>query len=673
MNRLGRRPREWGALGALVLVSTGLRAWAASSVPVPLIAPDEMVYGLLGRGLYDHGSLAILGGSTPYYSFLTPALAGFPMKAFGLATGYDVLQGLQAFAMSLAAVPVYLWGRSLVSRRSALVAAALTLAAPGLVYSGLVMTEVLFYPLLVAAAWACAEAIARPTRRTGALLVLAVLGASATRIQAVILLPVFGTAAFLDAGLARSWANLRRVIPAATGLGLLVVAWVVWRLAAGSATLGGYEVVATTSYSVGEASRFVLYHLASVLILCGLFPACAVALLVVRAARSGEPDPRVRAYLAVAASLTAWLAVEVGVFASRYSDRIVERNLIGLGPVLFLGLLLWIEHGPEGSFVERAAIALAAAGVLLALPVKRYVNEFGTHDAMTLIPLYRLQQASSPGTLVAVYSGVAGAAALCFALLPRRALRVVPAVLLAALAAASIAAGRYVSDRASAQQAMFLDGDPTWVDHAAAGSVAYLYDGDPDWNGVWETLFWNRRIDRVVDFVDAAVPGPLPQAQASVDPGGTLALPAGPLPAPPYAVVSTKLTLVGREVAQIAQQGLRQGGLALWQVAPPLRISTWTTGTQWNGDIFPPDRAQVAAFGCANGRFRLMLLIKQPESVRLFLDGRLVRRLSFPSPEPGAVWRGTVAVSSHTRARPCFLQIAPSGLLGTTELAFERG
>ena len=41
------RRREWGALAALVLVSAGLRVWAALEVPVPWIAPDEMVYGLV--------------------------------------------------------------------------------------------------------------------------------------------------------------------------------------------------------------------------------------------------------------------------------------------------------------------------------------------------------------------------------------------------------------------------------------------------------------------------------------------------------------------------------------------------------------------------------------------------------------------------------------------------
>jgi hypothetical protein len=663
------RRQEWSALAALVLVSAGLRAWAALEVPVPWIAPDEMVYGLLGRGLYEHGSLDILGGPTPFYSFLTPVLAGFPPSVFGLARGYDVLQGLQAFAMSLAAVPVYLWGRSLVSRRSALVAATLTVAAPGLTYTGLVMTEVLFYPLLVLAAWAAAEAIARPTRLTAALLALAVLAASATRIQAIILLPVFGTAALLDAALARSWANLRRLLPAASALGVLVLAWLGWRLASGSGTLGGYEVVASTSYSLGGAARFVLYHLASVLILCGLFPAAAVALMAVRGVRLGEPDPRVRSYLAVASSLTAWLVVEVGVFASRYSDRIVERNLIGLAPVLFLGLVLWLERGQPGSYSERSAIAVAAAAVLLVLPVKRYVNVFGNHDAMTLIPLYNLLQASSPGTLVAVYSAVAGAAAVAFALLPRRVLQAVPVLLLAALAAASVASSRYVAEQARKQQATFLGADPRWVDHATGGSAAYVYDGDPDWNGVWETLFWNRRIDRVFDLGDSEVPGPLPQKPFDVAADGTFTSSAGRLRSPDYAVISTKFTLVGRSVAQIAQQGLRQAGLVLWQVASPLRISTWTTGTQANGDIFATGQAQIAVYDCTNGRFLLTFLIKEPETVDLVLDGRPVKHLSFQSP---TVWNGRVPVSSHTSDRPCVLQIRPSGLLGTTVLAFER-
>jgi hypothetical protein len=660
--------RQWGALAALVLISTAFRAWAAVSVPVPWIAPDEMVYGLLGQSLYVHGSLEILGSPTPFYSLLVPALVGFPLSAFGLTHGLDVLQGLQAFVMSLTAVPVYLWGRSLVSRGWALVAAALAVAAPGLTYAGLMMSEVLFYPLLVLAAWAGADVIARPTRRSGVLLVLAVLALCATRIQGIVLLPVLATAAIVDGWFARSWANLRRLLPAAGALAALAVIWIGWRLGSGSGTLGGYEVIASTSYSVGAAAKFVLYHLASVLIICGLFPAAAVAVMFVRAALRGEDDPRVRAYLAVAASLTVWLVVEVGVFASYYSDRIVERNLISLGPVLFLGLVLWIDRGAPGNWVERGAVAAVAAVVLLVLPVRRLVNAFGTHDAMTMVPLYKLLRASSPGTLLAVYLVVGAATAVAFALLPRRMVRIVPGVLLVALVAASVVAGRFVVDQAQAQERTFLGNKPRWIDRKSDGSVAYLYDGEPSWNGVWETLFWNQKIDRVYDLGHAEVPGPLPQAPAEVQPDGTVFVPPSARQPGDYAVVSTWATLAGDEVKGVKQQGLTQAGLRLWRVERPLRFRDQISGLQVNGDINATITGRLAAYDCHNGTFRLTLIPKQPETVEIRVNGRLVRRLVFRSAIPS--WHGEFPVNG--RGGECTLEVTPTGLLGTTVFELDR-
>lgn len=660
--------RQWLALGALVLVSTAFRAWAAVSVPVPWIMPDEAVYGLLGRSLYLHGSLEILGGPTPFYSLLVPALVGFPLSAFGLATGLDVLQGLQAFVMSLAAVPVYLWGRSLVSRGWALAAAALAVAVPGLTYSGLMMSEVLFYPLLVLAAWALAEAIARPTRMTQGLLVVAVLAVCATRVQAIVLLPVALTAAVVDGWLARSWSNVRRLWPAAAVLGGLAVVWIAYRLGSGSGTLGGYEVITTTSWSIGAAAKYVVYHLASVLILCGLFPVAAVAVLFVRAVRSGEPDPRVRAYLAVASSLTVWLVLEVGVFTSYYSDRIVERNLIGLGPVLFVGLVLWIDRGAPGSLLERGIVAGAVALVLVVLPVRRLVNIFGTHDAMTMVPLYKLVQASSPGTMLAVYLVVGVAAAVAFALLPRRAVRYVPAVLAVAAIAASAVAGKFVVDQAATQQRTFLGDKPRWIDRKTDGPVAYLYDGEPSWNGVWETLFWNENVDRVYDLTAKAVPGPLPQAHAQVQPDGTVFVPPSARRPGPYAVASTWITLVGGKVKTLRQQGLTQKGLKLWQVEPPLRVGEQISGLQVNGDIYATITARLAAYACDKGTFRLTLIPKQPETVEIRVNGRLARKLDFRSAVPS--WHGDFPASGG--GGECTLEITPTGLLGTTVFEFDR-
>ena len=666
------RRREWGALAALVLVSTGFRAWAAVSVPVPWIAPDEMVYGLLGRSLWLHGSLEILGGPTPYYSLLTPALVGWPLAAFGLRTGLDVVQGVQALVMSLAAVPVFLWTRRLVPARWAFVAAVLTVVVPGLTYSGLLMSEVLFYPLLVCAAWVGAETIARPTRRTQTLLVLTVLAICATRVQAIVLLPALATAAILDAWLARSWASLRRLAPAAGVLGVLVVAWLAYRLAAGGGALGSYEVIASTSFGVGAAAKYVVYHAASLLILCGLFPAAAVALLLIRAVRGGEPDPQGRAYVAVASSLTVWLVLEVGIFTSHYSDRIVERNLIGLAPVLFVGLVLWLSRGAPGTLVERAAVGLVGLVVLAVLPIDRYVNITGMHDAMTLVPLYKLANLTSGGTMRGIYVGVACAAIVALVLAPRGWLSYVPVVLAVAFVGASVASSRFAAQQARAQQRTFLAKHTNWVDRKAEGPVAYLYDGEPSWNGVWQTVFWNHGIDRVYDLGSKEVPGPLPQAHVEVQPDGTLFLPPSARQPGEWAVVSTWTTMVGEVRKEIEQVGLEQKGLRLWRVTPPMRVLDRVSGLLLNGDVNAGATGRLDAYGCRDGTFAVTLIVKQPGSIVIRVNGVQAKRLEFPSPKPEESWHGEFPVSGHN-GDLCTLEVAPTGLIGTTVFQFDRG
>jgi Dolichyl-phosphate-mannose-protein mannosyltransferase len=664
------RRREWAALAALVLLSTAFRAWAAVEVPVPWIAPDEMVYGMLGRDLWLHGSLTILGGPTPYYSLLTPLLDGFPLAAFGLDTGYDVLQGLQACVMSLAAVPVYLWARTLVSRRSALAAAALTLATPVLAYSGLLMTEVLFYPLLVTAAWAGAAALARPTRGNQILLLVAFVAVCATRIQAIVLVPALVTAALLDASIAHSWGRMRRHLPVAAGFAVLVVGWAGWRFASGKAALGGYDVVASTSYSVGSAAKFVLYHAASLLILCGLFPAIAVVLKLVEALRRGEDDERVRAYLVVASSLAFWLVLEVGVFASRYSDRIVERNLIGLAPVLFIGLMLWLERGPDGGYVERGIVGALAVVVLVLLPVGTYVNVYGTHDAMTLIPLYRLSTETSVSTMKSVYPAVVPVLALVFVLVPRRRLRWLPVALVIVLAGASVLVSRFVVDEARAQQVAFLDGDPSWADDNGAERGAYLYDGEPSWPGVWHTLFWNTAIDRVYDVGAQTVPGPLPQQRVAVRPDGTVVAPSSRDDGPHYAIASNWIELAGEQAGGVEQQGLTQKGLTLWKLGGPLRLRSQTSGLQLNGDI--SGQAVLVAYGCRTGTFRVTLLIKQPENIDIRVNNKLVRHLEFPAPSENQSWHGDLPVVGQLGG-VCSMSVTSTGLTGTTVFEFDRG
>jgi hypothetical protein len=143
-------------LGLLVGASTLLRFWAATRIPTPWIAPDELIYAELSRSLWEHGTLHLLGRPTSFFSFVYPALAGGPLSLPNVHAGYTLLKAVQALLVSLAAVPVFLWGRSFVSPRLALVAAALALAIPDLAYSGLILTDVALYPVLVLTAWAMA-------------------------------------------------------------------------------------------------------------------------------------------------------------------------------------------------------------------------------------------------------------------------------------------------------------------------------------------------------------------------------------------------------------------------------------------------------------------------------------------------------------------------------------
>ncbi|HEY6054278.1 MAG TPA: glycosyltransferase family 39 protein [Gaiellaceae bacterium] len=639
------------ALGALVALSAGLRFAAARGIPTPWIAPDEMFYALLGRSLWEHGSLNVLGGPTPFYSLVYPALAGLPLSLGSVHAGYTALKAVQAVAMSLTAVPVYLWGRSLMRPGWALAAAALTLAIPGLGYSGLVMTEVAFYPLLVVTAWATARALAEPTPRRQALLLAASALLVATRLQALVLVAAVPTAAGIEALLAREPRRVLRLWP----LGVAAAGGAVFLLVRRSAGLGGYAAAAG-SYGPGDAVKFVLYHAAALLLLCGVVPLCAVVLQLVAAARRTEAPP-VRAYLAVAVSFSAWIVVEVGVFASEHALRIEERDLLGLAPLLFLGFALWLDRGAPRTYAVAAAVALAAAAVLLSLPYHRYVNAAAVPDSFTFAAVWRWlsgHRSADPALLVGVPAvGLAAA----FALLPRKLLPALVPLLAAALVAASVAASAQVRQTSANIRDARLGADPRWIDRAATGPTGIVFPGG-NWTPVWASLFWNRRLVHVYDVPGAEVLGPVPQQELSPGPGGAIAV-STPFLAVPSAVIPD-----GEQIAITTEPGSQQGTLTLWRLSRPARLLLQTAGFQPNGDVY--SRAFVRAYDCS-GSFELTLLGKTTEHVEIRLGGEVVRQVAL---EAGQSAQVVVPV-----ARPgttCLLAIVPDNVLGVTQVGFAR-
>ena len=153
---------------------------------------------------------ALLGVEAPFYGIVYPALAGLPLTAFGTADGIRALQIVQPLVMSLTGVVVYAWARRLVAPRWALLAGALALAIPAFVYSGLLMTEVAFYPIATRGAARDGAGARDPSLERQAVAVTAILLASLTRLQALALLPALITAIVVAAVFERSPRLLRR-------------------------------------------------------------------------------------------------------------------------------------------------------------------------------------------------------------------------------------------------------------------------------------------------------------------------------------------------------------------------------------------------------------------------------------------------------------------------------
>ena len=549
--RLGSDPRlGLYAVGLLVGASALLRGWAATRVAGPWFIPDEAIYAQLGRSLWSSGHFRIFGDTPDFFSLLYPAFLGLPLHVFGTASGYEVAKWLQALAMSLAAVPVYLWGRTLVSEGWALAAAALALCVPELGLTSFLLTEVLFYPLFVLTAWLMARALLRPTVGRQSLVLAAVFATAMTRLQAVVLAPAFVLAGLLFFGLRES----RRLLPTVIALALVSGAWIGLTAARGGQILGAYQIAAGSGYHPLDAFKFIVYHLADLALVSGVVPAVALVAL------SRERTRDIRALWAVTVSLTLFIVPLVGTFASRFSGRLTERNQIELVPLLFLALVVWLQ-GPR----RRAATLLACAGVaalLLVTPWGRYVVPVTEPDSFSLIPLVELRRHLAPYVAVVILAGVLIALAL---VAPRR---VVPAAIGLVLVAASVEAAHVATRQARGYELTMVGPRHRWIDPSAPGQVLFLYGGEFGWSDggpVWTNAFWNERIAQVDELSQAHIAGPIVPYRARVEPDGRIVVPRDRRPPLPYAVASRKLQLVGAPVWGSTDY-------LLWRIDPPLRI-----------------------------------------------------------------------------------------------------
>lgn len=666
---VGSRTRAVFPIIAIVAVSAALRYAVSRSLEAPWIAPDEMIYGLLGRSLWATGHGSLIGADAPFYGGY-PLLVGLPLHALDTAAAISVIQLGQAILMSLAAAAAWAWARPLAGNGWALAAAALTACMPALAYSGLLMSEAAFLPAATLALWMTARAIATPSRGRQAALLAALGLATAARLQGVILLPILVTAALLAAWFSRDRRVLNRLAPTWITIAALAALWIGVRVIAdGNATgvVGAYSGAVGTAYDAGEVIRWVFYHAGDVFLLVLGIPLVALGVLAYGAARGRESDPGVRALVAVSLATSVWLPVQVGVFASRYVGHLAERDLIVAAPPLFVCFSVWLARGVPRPQPATSIIAFAVAVPAVLLPIRSLVTPFAAPDAFMLLSFQRLLETASTQRVEVGWMVVAVVLVAAAVALPRRAAVLLPIMIGLTLVAASVLASSEIMRLARVDNDRFFgNGARTWVNDVATEPVTYLYGGSGYWNSVWKTAFWNDRIQRVVRLPGPAV-GSLPATIVSPRYDGALVSEQGLL-RDRQIIASTAFTFVGEPLAEIMQVDLDQAGLRLWRTPRTPRLSTWTTGLKPNGDIV--ETVRVYVYACASGRLEVTLLGKEGTPVEIDVDGTPTLRVPLA---PGGVWNGSVpAPKDADGARRCTFEIRSAGLVGSTRIAFVR-
>jgi glycosyltransferase involved in cell wall biosynthesis len=595
----------WAWLAGAVLMSFALRWWLAGRLVAPWIMVDELIYSELAKSFAATGHFLIRDQHHGAYGVVYPLVISPAWKLFAsVPAAYAAAKVIGSFAMSLTAVPAYFLARRLVRPLPSLLVAVLAVAVPSMVYTGTVMTETVFYPLFVCVALALVLALERPTILRQAVLLAVCVVAFLTRSQAVALFAAIATAPLVLAWLDRRERVLRSFRFLYGALAAIVVAVLVVQLARGRSpydVFGSYSVTGHTHYRVGDVLRWLVYHLAELDLYVAVIPFAAFLLLV---AVSRTLDRRVQIFAAAAASLTAWLAVEVAAFASRLPvpPRVEERNLFYVVPLLLLALVVWIERGmprPPRAAAVCAAVAAALPGLL---PFDRLIDTPAQSDTLALIPLWWIQDAVVSTAEIPLLVVVAAIVLACaFLLLRPRYAYVLPFVVLAwfVFATERIEHSKHGFIRASKGALFegFAGARPDWVDRAVGrnADVAFIWSNARG-NGrvieIWENEFFNRSIGPVYDLA-APSPGDLPETRIHRNPDGTFSA-NGQRVRPAYILGADYLHLAGPVVRSDARRGLE-----LRRTAQPLHVAYRISGLY--ADMWSSARFTYTRYRCTGG------------------------------------------------------------------------
>jgi hypothetical protein len=478
-------------------------------VHAPTVFNDELGYTKLALSLGSEGRLAVLGNEGFSYSPLYPVLLA-PIYALGASvpTAYALVKIVNAVLISLAIFPIYKIARFALPRRDSLIVVGLAAVAPVMAFPAFTMSENLAYPLCLAALWALLAAVQRPSAGRDALLLLAIVAATATRIQLIVLVPAALTAVLLAAVAGREPGHMRRLGHAFRAHWLLYGAAAMAVALAGVRALAGGDVAAAFGrYSdvwraglpdSGHTLVLVFHHLAELDLAVGVIPFAGTLVAALGFALTGFPR-RYAPFAAVAASFTSWLIIEVAIDAALFEypgsgrEALHERFLIYVVPLFLVACVASVRSARPGRLVYAGAgIAALLPGLI---PFGTYVRNSNVIDTFALLPFGRSMGEDFVAVRFAPLIALCASAvlALIYARLGRRSLRSAAAV----LAALSAFVWIHV-EKSSATSRDALPTSTDWVDRETpTDDVILITAGQKDAMPALQTAFHSRSITRV--------------------------------------------------------------------------------------------------------------------------------------------------------------------------------
>jgi Dolichyl-phosphate-mannose-protein mannosyltransferase len=634
--------RRWAglALAGLVLAAAVARIVIDRGMKAPVVLCDEFIYSGIARNIAEHGRYAYRGVPT-HQSFLYPLLIAPAWLWHSMETTYGIAKAIGASAMTLVAIPVYLWTRRLAGACDALLAAALTLILPAFFYSGILMTEAVFLPAFVLATLAIALMLERPTLARQLAALAAVALAIGIRVQGIVLVPAIVTAVVLKilldwrAGVARDRivSELRRLWPTAVLLAVGGVLYIVYKQVRGEAIetgLGPYQALARLHYPLFPSAEWAVKHLAELGLALGLVPVAALIVLLWRALSGPGVSNAERCFLAVVPAAMLWVLAEVGAFSATVTPFVFERYTFYLEPLLVIAFVVWLRRGLPRPAIGTAVALVVPILLLLALNLDRVIVPDPV-NGVTVDALFQFSR-HLPGLVGelrwAIFAGAALAAFL-FALCSRAIARVALPLLFAAYMLAASKPALDDVHAASRVSRAAAGSDASWVVRAVGRGNDALYVDSPTrgvapWTVLLQTEFWNPNVVGVYSVGGKEI-CPLPDTATTTDVSTGRIDP--PVPdGVQYGIVDRNLPFSGRRVAV---GGPSDQPLALYRVASSLRIGELTTGIY--GDGWIGEEASYSRFAPKGSPGRLTVTVSRRAWGGPDVPGNVVIRVGRPS------------------------------------------